>query len=66
MASQAKGALVGCLPGKTFDSQYVSSQLDGHKETLALFEKEAQSGQNPELKALAVRAIPVIERTLSN
>ena len=65
MASQAKGALVDALPGKTFDSQYVSSQLDDHKETLALFEKEAQSGQDPELKALALKAIPIIQQHIA-
>jgi putative membrane protein len=53
LASQAKGAVVGALPGTTFDKQYVSSQLDDHNETLALFQQEAQSGQDPELKALA-------------
>ena len=47
------------------DSQYVSSQLDDHKETLALFEKEAQSGQDPELKALAFKAIPIIQQHIA-
>ena len=65
MASQAKGALVDALPGKTFDSQYVSSQLDDHKETLALFENEARSGQDPELKALALKAIPIIQQHIA-
>ena len=65
LASQAKGAVVDVLPGKTFDSQYVSSQLDDHKETLALFENEARSGQDPELKALALKAIPVIQEHIA-
>ena len=65
LASQAKGAVVDALPGKTFDSQYVSSQLDDHKQTLALFENEARSGQDPELKALALKAIPVIQEHIA-
>ena len=65
MASQAKGALVDALPGKTFDSQYVSSQLDDHKETLALFQQEAQSGQDPDLKALALKGIPTIQQHIT-
>lgn len=61
LASRAKGAAVGVMPGKTFDKQYVNSQLDDHKETLTLFQKEAQSGQDPELKTLAAKGIPVIQ-----
>ena len=56
LASQAKAVAEERPSGTTFDRQYVSSQLDDHKETLALFEKEVQSGQDPELKALAERA----------
>ena len=42
LASKAKNALMNVLLGKTFDKQYVSSQLDDHQETLALMQKEAQ------------------------
>jgi putative membrane protein len=61
LASQAKGAATAVLPGATFDEQYVSSQLDDHKETLALFQQEARSGQDPDLKALAEKGIPIIQ-----
>ena len=47
LGSQAKGAMTSVLPGKTFDSQYVSSQLDDHKETLALFQQEGAIGPGP-------------------
>ena len=53
------------LPGETFDSQYVSSQLNDHRETLALFEQEARSGQDPELKAFAEKGIPVLEQHIA-
>jgi predicted outer membrane protein len=65
LVSQAKGAVVGALPGKTFDSQYVSSQLDNHQEAFALFEKEAQSGDHPDVKALAEKGISVIQRHIT-
>jgi putative membrane protein len=65
MASQAKGAVVDALPGTTFDSQYVSSQLDDHKETLVLFQQEAQSGQDTDLKALALKGIPIIQQHIT-
>jgi putative membrane protein len=65
LASQAKGLAVSALPGSTFDRQYVSSQLADHKKTLALFEKQAQSGQDPELKAFAEKGIPVIQQHIA-
>jgi len=65
LASQAKGAIVDLMPGKSFDKQYVSSQLDDHQETLALFQKEAQTGQDSELKALAKKAIPTIQQHIA-
>jgi putative membrane protein len=65
LASQAKGTATAVLPGATFDKQYVSSQLDDHKETLALFQQEAQSGQDPDLKALAEKGIPIIQRHIA-
>jgi putative membrane protein len=65
LASQAKGAATAVLPGETFDKQYVSSQLDDHEETLALFQQEARSGQDPDLRALAEKGIPVIQRHIA-
>ena len=65
LGSQAKDLATSILPGATFDSQYVSSQLDDHRETLALFEQEAQSGQDPELKAFAEQGIPVIQQHIA-
>jgi putative membrane protein len=65
LASQAKGLATSALPGATFDRQYVSSQLDDHRETLTLFEQEARSGQDPELKALAEKGIPVIQKHIA-
>jgi putative membrane protein len=62
LASKAKNALMNVLPGKTFDKQYVSSQLDDHQETLQLMQKEAQSGQDPDLKAFAQKSVPVIQK----
>ena len=62
LGSQAKNALLNMLPGKTFDKQYVSSQLNDHQETLQLMQNEAQSGQDPDLKAFAQKSAPVIQK----
>ena len=65
LASQAKTAVTGALPGATFDKQYVSSQLDDHQEALQLLQNEAKSGQAPELKAFAEKYIPVVQRHIA-
>jgi putative membrane protein len=65
LASQAKSMMMEVLPGQTFDSQYVSSQLDDHKETLELYQRQAQEGQDPDLKALAQKGIPIIQQHIA-
>ena len=62
LASQAKDAAMNVLPGDTFDSQYVSSQLDDHQETLELLQKQVQEGQDPDLKAFAQKYVPVVQK----
>ena len=64
LGSQAKDVMMNVLPGKTWDSQYVSSQLDDHQETLELLQEQAQSGQDPDLKSFAQKYIPVIQEHL--
>ncbi len=65
LTDQAKGAVMSVLPGATFDEQYVSQQLSDHKEVLALLEKEASSGDDPDLRALATKAIPVVQKHIT-
>jgi putative membrane protein len=62
LASQAKGAVMSVLPGKTFDSQYVSQQLKDHGAALELLEAKSHSGQAPQLKAFAVKYIPIVQK----
>lgn len=65
ITNQAKGAIFNNLPGKTFDSQYVSQQLSAHQQTLTLLQQEASSGQDADLRAFARKYIPVVERHIS-
>jgi putative membrane protein len=65
LASQAKSALMNVMPGAAFDKQYVSTQIDDHQETLELLQNQAQSGQDPELKAFAQKYIPVVEKHIA-
>lgn len=65
LADQAKGAATSVLPGATFDKTYVSQQLADHQETLQLMQKQASSGDDPDLKTLAQKAIPIIQKHLT-
>ena len=50
--------------GKPFDSAYKAQMLADHKDTIALFQKEAASGTDPELKAFAAKTLPDLKEHL--
>jgi putative membrane protein len=47
------------LRGEQFDRTYIPDQVQDHQKTIALFQQEAESGQNPRLKSFAQQSIPV-------
>jgi putative membrane protein len=49
------------LNGAAFDRAYMEAQVKDHKETVALFEKEAKSGQDPQLKQFAAQTLPTLK-----
>jgi len=53
------------VQGSAFDRAYLSAQLDGHKEAVAILRKYAKSGRTPQLKEFAQRTLPTIEQHLS-
>jgi putative membrane protein len=61
MAMKAK---LEVLSGDTFDKSYIKGMIKGHQDTLALFRKEAASGQDPDAKAFAVATAPTIKSHL--
>ncbi len=50
--------------GKDFDKAYKSQMVSDHKATISLFEKEAKSGKDPELKAFASKTLPDLKHHL--
>ena len=54
------------LNGAAFDKRYVEDQTAAHKEAVALFEKEAKSGGNAQLKQFAVDTLPTLKQHLTD
>lgn len=56
---------LGGEPTDTFDRCYAKAQMAIHLEAMGVFEAEAKRGQDPELKALAAKALPKIKEHLN-
>jgi putative membrane protein len=51
-------------PSEKFDLCYAKAQLSAHLEAVSAFEAEAERGQDPEVKALAAKALPHLKEHL--
>ena len=52
-------------PGPAFDRAYLSAQLSGHKQAVALLRKYAKSGRTPQFREFAQKTLPTMEQHLS-
>jgi putative membrane protein len=52
-------------PAGQFDQAYLQSQVQGHREMLALNQTYSQTGDNSALKQFSAQAIPVVQKHLS-
>jgi putative membrane protein len=52
------------LKGKRFDGQFLRDEVQDHKRVLAVFKREAQHGEDQDVKAYANQALPTMERHL--
>ncbi len=50
--------------GPEFDRQYMEGMVKDHKLVVELFEKQAESGDDPELKAFAAQSLPTLREHL--
>jgi putative membrane protein len=62
---QAAMAKLEKLDGAAFDRAYVDDQVRDHEKTIALFEREAKSGKDAELKAFAEKTLPTLKEHLT-
>jgi putative membrane protein len=52
------------LHGADFDQEYVKHLISDHKEAVALFQREAKEGQDPDLKKFAADTLPILREHL--
>ncbi len=50
---------------KGFDASYISTQLEAHKEAVALFKDYAANGETPAVKEFATKTLPTLEHHLA-
>jgi putative membrane protein len=62
---QALLAKLEKLEGAAFDRAYVDDQIRDHEKTIALFEREAKTGKDADLKAFAEKTLPTLKEHLS-
>ncbi len=53
------------LNGKAFDHKYIQDMVAGHTAAIAIYKKEAQDAQNPEVRSYAQSTIPTLEKHLN-
>jgi len=52
------------LSGAQFDTAYMQHMLQDHQKDVADFQKQAQSGSDPALKAFAQKYLPILQQHL--
>jgi putative membrane protein len=52
------------LKGTAFDRRFAHEMVAGHQKAIAEYKREAQDGQNAELKAYATQVLPTLEKHL--
>jgi putative membrane protein len=52
------------LKGKAFDRRYIQEMVTGHTQAIARYKREADTGQNADIKAYASQALPTLQKHL--
>lgn len=63
LTDKAKKAILE-MRDESFDKAYANNQVAVHEKTVELFQKEAASSDNAELKAFAAKTLPTLEAHL--
>jgi len=62
--AKAEAERLAKLQGADFDKEYSRYMLKDHEEDVAMFKKEASSGQDANLKGFAQKTLPTLEQHL--
>jgi len=62
---QAKIDQLRATPATAFDASYRDMQVAAHQQAISLFQTYAAQGDNPILRAMASRTIPMLEKHLA-
>lgn len=54
------------LKGAAFDHSFARDMIAGHEHAVAVYRKEAEDAQSPDIKAYAQQAVATLERHLDN
>jgi putative membrane protein len=52
------------LSGSRFDQQFIRYEITDHRRAIAVFKREANRGQDPEVRAYAAKMVPILEAHL--
>jgi putative membrane protein len=52
------------LKNAAFDKKYIHEMIAGHTQAIAMYKKEAASGENADLKSYAQQALPTLQKHL--
>jgi putative membrane protein len=52
------------LSSAEFDQAYMDQMVKDHQKTVSLFQREAEQGQDPDLKAFATKTLPTLQQHL--
>ena len=55
---------LSAMSGNAFDATYMRHMVQDHKQTVADFQKQAQTGSDPALKSFAQKYLPIIQQHL--
>ena len=62
--SQATKQRLSSLSGAAFDRAHMEDMVSDHKDDIAEFQREANNGSDPDLKAFAQKTLPTLQHHL--
>lgn len=64
ITQQASNKLLSTKNGESFDKSYMAAMIRDHKNDIHAFQKEASSGTDPDARAYASKALPMLREHL--